>query len=111
MLYCHLPASEMAPLLLLVLLSAVIAMPAEAPLSTSATEPASRSATLITSLASERTAEGSLMVVDSSQLGASFTAVTLMLAVLLAIEKAVLPPVSVVVTLLPAVPLLWSQAR
>ena len=111
MLYCHLPASEMAPLLLLVLLSAVIAMPAEAPLSTSATEPASRSATLITSLASERTAEGSLITVESSQLGASFTAVTLMLAVLLAREKAELPPVSVVVTRLPAVPLLWSQAR
>ena len=53
----------------------------------------------------------SIAGVTNVQLGASFTAVTLMLAVLLAREKAELPPVSVVFTRLPAVPLLWSQAR
>ena len=53
----------------------------------------------------------SIAGVTNGQLGASFTAVTLMLAVLLALEKAVLPPVSEVFTRLPAVPLLWSQAR
>ena len=65
----------------------------------------------MTSLAWERTADGSLITVDSCQLGASFTAVTLMLALLLALENAVLLPVSEVSTKLPAVPLLWSQAR
>jgi hypothetical protein len=53
----------------------------------------------------------SLIGSELDQLGASFTPVTLILAVLLASEKAVLPPVSEVFARLPALPLLWSQAR
>jgi hypothetical protein len=53
---------------------------------------------------SDRAMEGSLMAVALDQLGASFSALTVMLAVLLAVEKAVLPPVLVVLTLSPAAP-------
>jgi len=42
--------------------------------------------------------------------GASFTETTTMEAVSAAVEKAALPPLLAVEALLPAVPLLWSQA-
>src|SRR5262245_36923416 len=47
----------------------------------------------------------------ASSTGASFTALMVMLAVSVAAENAVAPPLVVVSTLLPAPPLVWSQAR
>jgi len=43
--------------------------------------------------------------------GASFTAVTFTSTTSVALENAVAPPLLPVSTLLPAVPLVWSQAR
>ena len=57
-------------------------------------------------LESERAIEGSLIAVVLAQVGASFTALTLIVALLLAVENALLPPVVSVLTLLPAAPLL-----
>ena len=50
-------------------------------------------------------------VLDASSTGAAFTAFTVMSAVSVAVENAVVPPFVVVSTLLPAVPNVWSQAR
>ncbi len=47
----------------------------------------------------------------SANTGASLTAVTLTSIVSVALEKAVVPPLLAVVTLVPTVPLVWSQAR
>ena len=49
--------------------------------------------------------------VELSVGGVVSAAVTVMLAVSVAAEYAVVPPFVVVVTLVPAVPLVWSQAR
>ena len=49
--------------------------------------------------------------VIGSNTGASLTAVTVMLAVSVAVLNALLPPLVELSTLLPAAPLLWSQAR
>ena len=43
--------------------------------------------------------------------GASLTSVTVMALVAVAVLKALVPPLLEVSTLLPAVPLVWSQAR
>jgi hypothetical protein len=43
--------------------------------------------------------------------GASLTLVTVIFEVAVTILKAVVPPLALVLTLLPAVPLIWSQAR
>ena len=43
--------------------------------------------------------------------GASLTALTVMLAVFTAVEKALLPPLVLVLTLRPALPVVASQAR
>ena len=45
------------------------------------------------------------------RVGASLTAVTVMPAVAVALENALLPPLVLVLAVLPAVPLVWSQAR
>ena len=50
-------------------------------------------------------------VAPSVIVGASFTAVTVIDAVSVAVLKAVLPPVVLTSTVLPAEPVLWSQAR
>ena len=47
----------------------------------------------------------------SASTGASLTAVTVIVAVSVAVLKAVVPPFGAVSTLVPAVPLVWSQAR
>ena len=49
--------------------------------------------------------------VTAARTGMLFTAFTVMSAVSVAVEKAVVPPLVVVSTLLPAVPDVWSQAR
>ena len=46
-----------------------------------------------------------------SNTGASLTAVTVRLAVSVAVEKAVVPPLLVVSASVPLPPLVWSQAR
>ena len=46
-----------------------------------------------------------------SNTGASLTALTVRLAVSVAVEKAVVPPLLVVSASVPLVPLVWSQAR
>ena len=82
-----------------VLLKPVIAIPAAALTSTSAIEPAANLPTVITSLVSERTVDGSLIREASVQLGASFSALTMIEAVLLApAEKALLPPTTEALT-------------
>ena len=58
------------------------------------------------SLANRRVTVPKSIAVELFQTGASFTAVTVMLAVLLAVEKEVLPPLTEVSTRLPALPLL-----
>ena len=45
------------------------------------------------------------------RVGASFTAVTVAAMVSVAPEKAEVPPVVAVLTLVPLMPLVWSQAR
>ena len=50
-------------------------------------------------------------VADPEAIGASFTAVMVSETVSEAVEKAVLPPVAVMLTLLPVDPEDWSQAR
>ena len=46
-----------------------------------------------------------------SNTGASLTALTVRLAVSVAVEKAVVPPLVVVSASVPLLPLVWSQAR
>ena len=46
-----------------------------------------------------------------SNTGASLTALIIRLAVSVAVEKAVVPPLLVVSASVPLVPLVWSQAR
>ena len=46
-----------------------------------------------------------------SNTGASLTALTVRLAVSVAVEKAVVPPLLVVSASVPPVPLVWSHAR
>ena len=90
----------------------VTAIPFCAPLSTSAQLAAVRIAliavadeVLFSSVALRAMVEPLLNV------GASLTALTVIEALSVAAEKAVLPPLTEVSTLLPAVPLTWSQAR
>ena len=51
------------------------------------------------------------MIRSATATGLSFTALTVRLAVSMAFEYAVLPPFVTVLTVVPAVPLVWSQAR
>src|SRR5438132_244057 len=99
--YCQAPVPLTRP---------VTAIPCTAPVSTSLTWPASSVETRSPPLA----VWSSLIVVkllapDNS--GASFTLLTVMFAVAVAVLKAVVPPLVVVSTLVPWVPLVWSQAE
>ncbi|WP_427911364.1 hypothetical protein ACPWT1_11730 [Ramlibacter sp. MMS24-I3-19] len=49
--------------------------------------------------------------VPAVRTGASFTGVTVTLAVAVVLLNAVLPPTAAAVTTVPAAPLVWSQAR
>ena len=107
----------------LVVSAAVIAMPVRAPASTSVTlsrPPAgglrSTSADTRVPTAPTGAPASSFTAVSAGaaaalSTGASLTAVTTMLAVSVAVEKAVVPPLVMVEALPPPVPLVWSQAR
>ena len=98
-------------------------MPSSAPLSTSvtlSTWPAGRAKSTRVETSVPTAPEGApessfwaarvgLLVLSST--GASLTAVTVRLAVSVAVENAVVPPLLVVSASVPLLPLVWSQAR
>ena len=99
--YCHVPV---------LLTSPVTATPLTAPLSKSVTWPAinveTRSPLLV--------AWSSLIVAKllaPDRTGASLTLVTVMFEVAAAVLKAVVPPLTETSTLVPALPVVWSQAQ
>ena len=99
--YCHVP---------LPLVNVVTAMPLAAPVSTSVNCPEisteTRSPVLVV--------WSSLMDVKllaPASTGASLTLATVIFEVAVAVLKAVVPPLAAVVTLVPVVPLVWSQAQ
>ena len=92
------------------------AMPSSAPLSTSVMRSPPALAMIDATVLPALLIWSSSRVVSSiapllSSTGASLTAATLMLAVSVAVLKAVLPPFVEMSTRLPAAPLVWSQAR
>src|SRR5260370_696262 len=99
--YCHVPV---------LLLRLVTAIPLTAPLSTSVTFPEINVETRSPPLA----VWSSVMVAKllaPDRTGASLTLLTVMFDVAVAVLKAVVPPLVVVSTCVPAVPLVWSQAQ
>ena len=87
-------------------------MPFEAPLSTSVIPPVN--ALIADPTAPEGAPASSATVREravSAKTGASLTAVTATSIASVALEKAVVPPLLAVVTFVPAVPLVWSQAQ
>ena len=64
-----------------------------------------------TAMAVAAESSATVMPVSSVAVGASLTDDTAIEAVSVLIEKALAPPLGLVFTLLPALPLLWSQAR
>ena len=86
-------------------------MPCTAPLSTSLIEPPTIDATVWPALAVWSSVIEVTVDPMGVSTGASLTAVTVMLAVSVAVLNALLPPLVELSTLLPAAPLLWSQAR
>src|SRR5256714_571125 len=99
--YCHVP---------LLLTRLVTAIPLTAPLSTSVTFPEIN----VETRSPELVVWSSLIVVKllaPERTGASFTLVTVIFDVAVAVLKAVVPPLTVVSTLVPCVPLVWSQAQ
>ena len=88
----------------------VMAAPALVPRSTSLKLPPSSLATLWPVLPVSSSVIPAKSSVALVSVGASFTALTLMLAVLLAVEKALALPVALASAVAPAVPLVWSQA-
>jgi hypothetical protein len=86
-------------------------MPCSAPASTSEALPARIEATVWPVLS---TSSSSMLVSTGAcgvSTGASLTGVTVCVAVSVAALKALVPPPAPTATLVPAVPLLWSQAR
>ena len=107
--YCQWPSIEFEPL-------AVIATPARLePVSTSLKEAPNRLATVLpeTPVTTSSVTVKPAGVIDAEPLrvGASLTEVTTTLAVSVAVENAVVPPLLEVLTLSPGEPVNWSQAR
>src|SRR5438445_329844 len=100
--YCHVP---------LPLADDVIAMPCSDPESGSVTDAPMNDATVWPALA----VWSSVIVFNDGAIGvstgASLMDVTVMVALSVAVLKAVVPPLLEASTLLPTVPLVWSQAR
>ena len=92
-------------------LSEVIAMPSAALVSTSVTDPPSRMPTCWPPLPVASSSMVGSDGVAGVRAGASLTAVTVMEAVSVAVEKAVVPPLVLASTLVPADPVVWSHAR
>ncbi len=105
--YCHVP---------LVLTTSVTAIPSTAPASTSVIRsPPALEMIALTSVPLLVTSSSSMaandMVPVLSNTGASFTALTTIRAVSVAVLKAVVPPLLEVLAVPPLVPLVWSHAR
>ena len=100
--YCHAPLPSAV---------AVIAMPCTAPVSTSLIDAPMKEATVWPLFAVWSSVIELSDGVAAASTGASLTAETAIVAVSVAVLKAADPPLVLVSALLPAAPLVWSQAR